>query len=352
MELLALIVVTTVLSAATALVGLRWSEGAHDRLPPPPEPHPLVLADRALREDLGALWRGGGVWSLPGVPGTELRLAVRGGRATATFSVPLPCPPDVRIRPEDVLQGRDPGLDDPDFDAALHLRGAPDWLSAALGEGTRRALLRLNRTGLLALEDGVLRLAAVDLPAEALVTTARDLAAAAADLSLVPDDVPAVLRRRAASEPRGPRALAAIRLLAFHPGSEQAGELARSLQPRPWEILTALEDRAGHALDAFARAALEPAAADLVLVPLLEHRSSDVRRATVAALERLGTPRSREALARAARGPLSGPARQALAAIEGRAGPAGALSVIDDAAGGALSVVPDLRGAMAVEKES
>lgn len=353
MSLLVTIVVVSCFGAALAVAGRAlydsWTADA-----PPPDPAVLDTTADQLRATLGAADQDsldGTVLEVPGPHPVTVHLHRRGGRPSASIIAPVHGPSDLRLVPEDALRFRDPLVDDPAFDHALHLRGPADWLSAALDQTARQDLLFLNSQGLLSVDDDLLALQTVGLRPEQVVHTVQRIQGVAAALSLRSSDVPAQLLARSETEPPGPRALAAVRLLAFHAGTLEARTLAQRLEPRPTDVLELLDGSIDHHLDRFARAALEHRSADLLLPPLLDHDHPDIALAAVASLRRLGTGACIPALEAAARGPLKKPALAAIAAIRDRAGPnaAGALTVLDDADAGAVSLTAQQRGGLAIK---
>ena len=276
----------------------------------------------------GHRWRFEG--TLRGRP-ARIRIQRAGGDWSIGIELDLVLPPKARVRPESALQGEDPQVGDPGFDALIDLRGPADWLSAAFS-AEARGLLRMVQAGQgYTLGKGELR--------HTLSAVLEDLAAAAAAvdrtarlaelLSVSQADIPGRLLANATEDPvPSVRRTAAIRLLSLHPGTKAAAALAGNLGDDP-ELL------------ALAALTTAPAEAAARLIPLLSSTDELVLDGAITALRAHGTVDAVPALREAARGSQRRNAEAAIAAIQARVGPveAGRLAVAPEAAAdGALSL--------------
>ena len=252
----------------------------------------------------------------------------------ARVSVACALPRSVRVRPEDFFGGKDPGLGDPAFDSVVDLQGDPAWLSAAFSARARSDLLELQgRGGYRMQPDGISSGPHAAEYADILRVLEVTLRLGAA-LDLSPEEIPAALLERT-RESRGDVArIAALRLVASFPSSEEARTLVDSRGRFD-------EDPAFTALS---RAVTAPDKAEGRIINLLGHKDMEVRRAAVSWLHDHGTSEAIGALREASSSHIKEPIREAVRAIQGRLinREAGTLALVAD---------PEQRGELALAED-
>lgn len=260
------------------------------------------------------------------------------GSFDTTIVVALELPEGVRIRAEGFLSGRDPEVGIEPFDSVVRLSGDPAWLSAALTPDARSLLIDLQSRSGYNLTPRGLRVHASLIGDGTDVDQAVDHATRLATLlELSPDAVPARLAQNACGGGR-PSLLAALRLLAHYPSSPEALALAKA----PPE-----------GAEAFAALVLDRPDAELGLHRALISPDAQVALAAIALLAERGTAVSVQPLRDAASGAGRVPTKDAVQAIQGRAGPAnaGGLAVVAEGGeGGELALSGDERGQLGLVK--
>ncbi len=268
----------------------------------------------------------------------EIVIAAEQNSTGAWIRVPLALPEGVQLGPEGFFDREDPEIGAGGFDSVVRLGGDPAWLSAALGAEARAELLAVQGLAGYRCRGGVLEVGVSVMggPGELLAAVDRTTRLVGM-LDLAPEDVPGRLRERVGDGGRT-GLLAAARLLAHHPDSGEACELAAS-------------PPAG--LEAFAGVVLGRDGAEAALHHHLVADDVPLRLAAVELLARRGTISSVQPLRDAAIGPARHPVRDAVQAIQGRAGPAaaGGLAVVPEGEGGELALAGDGAGRVSVVRQ-
>jgi hypothetical protein len=261
------------------------------------------------------------------------------GSLTASVEVDLPLPEDVHIGVEGFFSREDPEVGSDIFDSVVRLQGDPSWLSAALDPEARGLILGLQSRGYYRFVEQKLGLSASMSGEGRDVDAAVHAATRLAQLLVIPPDDVRSRLQALASDSNRPGRLAALRLLAHHPDTVEARALAAA-PPEGAERLAAL--------------VLDVPGAEMALHSMLLDADGQVRLAAIELLRQKGTIASVQPLRDAAAGIARHPTKDAVQAIQSRAGAAnaGGLAVMPEGDGGELALTDDERGRLAISKET